>query len=221
MALRDARCEVASPAYWFGADWRLRPPGLRLTVLVGTLLVSGCADSLFYTQLNAPLRPLLPRPIAAVETFALKPPARAHTEVGLIQVIRFSNDGDLHEMIASLRARAAEIGCDAILITSIDRRAPSIQASCIVYNDPSAIESDGPGAPIANHEAPKPSSRLAVVGTSPGEVRTAPYLVAPLVTRLEPGQRVWVSSDATNGWRVVTLSDGRTGYIPDAAIRLE
>jgi hypothetical protein len=62
---------------------------------------------------------------------------------------------------------------------------------------------------------------LAVIGPSPGVVRTAPYRVAPPVTELPPAQRVQVSAVATNGWRVVMLPDGRVGYVEDAALRLE
>ena len=52
-------------------------------------------------------------------------------------------------------------------------------------------------------------------------MRTAPSAVAPLVIRLQTGARLSVSSNATNGWRVVLLSDGRLGYIDESTIRLK
>ena len=74
------------------------------------------------------------------------------------------------------------------------------------------------GAPTATQVGV--SMRWAVVA-SPGDVRTAPYLVAPILARMPPGQRVLVSADATNGWRLVAFPDGRTGYIQDAQALLE
>lgn len=77
-------------------------------------------------------------------------------------------------------------------------------------------------AASASTSTPAPvgvSMRLAVAG-APADVRSAPYLVAPVLTRLNPGQQVWVSHDATGGWRVVALPDGRTGYIQDAHVLL-
>ena len=208
--------------------WCQRPLGLRILVLVVPLLVPACADTIFYAPLSPPPRPLSPRPAEKVEVFAITPPTRPHTNLRLLQIVQgAANDHGIPEMIASLRQRAAEIGCDAILGTSIDNQAgrdhhPSIQAGCIVYKEAAASEGDHSSAPVApNREAAQPTSRLALVEAAPGEVRTAPHLIAPIVMRLESGQRVSVSSDATDGWRVVKLPDGRAGYIQDTAIRFE
>jgi len=104
------------------------------------------------------------RPVAAVEVFTITPPRRAHTDIGLLRVVGGKPPPSTHAdiglevpapvnaqdeaqgMIAALRERAAEIGCDAILVTHIDRpliwepwveyagaRLPSAQASCVVY----------------------------------------------------------------------------------------
>jgi hypothetical protein len=144
-------------------QFRVRP--IAAALLASSLLAAGC-DNIRYTRLNTPPRPLARRPVAAVEVFAVTPPRRPHTDVGLIQVIGakpppskhmdigidvvtpVTEEQETHEMIAALRRRAAEIGCDAIVVTSIDRPAdwqywldsgmshlPSVQASCVVYND--------------------------------------------------------------------------------------
>jgi hypothetical protein len=136
-----------------------------VVLLASSLLASGCADNIAYTRLNAPPRPLARRPVAAVEVFALRPPQRRYTDVGLIQVIGanpppskhldiglteaepVTGELEAYGMIGVLRERAAEIGCDAIVVTSIDRKldyqywlvqnpsnVPSVQASCVVYN---------------------------------------------------------------------------------------
>jgi hypothetical protein len=92
----------------------------------------------------------------------------------------------------------------------------------VVYEDRPTPETAQTGAPrVPAVQPPTRTSRLAVIGPSPGVVRTAPYRVAPPVTELPPAQRVQVSAVATNGWRVVMLPDGRVGYVEDAALRLE
>jgi hypothetical protein len=135
-----------------------------ILVVAGGLLAGGCADNVGFTPLNTPPRALAPRPVDAVEVFAVSGPRRAHTDIGLIEVIGatpppsthteigfdvahpVSDVEETHQMIAQLRKRAAQIGCDAIVVTSIDRpqawvatdtyayRLPSVQASCVVYN---------------------------------------------------------------------------------------
>jgi hypothetical protein len=54
-------------------------------------------------------------------------------------------------MVADARLRAATMGCDAILINSIDRRrgkynTMSVQAGCVVYTEPPHAERP-PSAP--------------------------------------------------------------------------
>jgi hypothetical protein len=136
-------------------------------LLTGSLLAAGCAaENVGYTPLNPPPRRMSARPAAAVEVFTITPPRRAHTDIGLLRVVGVKPPPSTHtdigfdvpepvsprdegqEMIAALRERAARIGCDAILVTHIDRplvwepwveyagaRLPSAQASCVVYND--------------------------------------------------------------------------------------
>jgi hypothetical protein len=120
----------------------------RVLGLLGLLLASGCADRFLYTPLLPPPRPMVRRPAAAVELLVVTPPARPHTNVGLMQEVAGSNrwDESATEMIGNLRERAGALGCDAVLIMAIDRRigqhhAQSVQASCIVYNDAAPVSS--------------------------------------------------------------------------------
>jgi hypothetical protein len=193
-------------------------------VLGGAPLLFGCANAVYYTQLQPAPRVLKPHAPEDLEILAVTPPSRPHRDIGLFQVVQ--SDADNQDAMTTLRARAAAKGCDAITITSIDHRknryqSPNIQASCVVYEQPATAEPEPIPAPLPPTPDVPPSSRPASVGASPGEVRTAPFRVAPLVLRLDPGQRVRVSIDGTNGWRAVILPDGRAGYIEDRAIRLE
>jgi hypothetical protein len=113
--------------------------------LAGSL--SGCAHhAVHYTPLFAPPHPLAPRPVEKVELYLATPPARPHVDVGMLQVEMYAFPNDktapaiVQQMFALLKQKAAQVGCDAVLVTSIDRHAsrhhsPSVQASCVVYND--------------------------------------------------------------------------------------
>jgi hypothetical protein len=59
-------------------------------------------------------------------------------------------------------------------------------------------------------------AETAVVASPAAEVRTAPHDVAPQLATLARGERVSVTDQAASGWRVVTLADGRRGYVEDA-----
>jgi hypothetical protein len=198
---------------------------------------AGCAGTLFYTPLVSSPRPLPPRAIEDVEVFAVSPPPRPLVNLGLFQLIAGIDDASIQAMVARIRSDAAARGCDAILITSVDHyrsqnHSPSIQASCVVYTDAGSAGNPGnpmlpgsrsaasaPPATPPGGEAPK-SWVAATVGATAAEVRTAPFLVAPLLTTLVPGQSVSVSASATDGWRHAMLPDGRLGYVLDAAVRL-
>ncbi len=116
--------------------------------LVGVLLIGGCADSVSYTHLAEPPRPLQSRPVQDVEVLNISPPARPHRNVGVLQAVSGRLLAfDPPRLIGKLRDQAARLGCDALLITSIDRRetryeGPSIEGSCVVYD-----EAQGPSGP--------------------------------------------------------------------------
>ncbi len=149
---------------------RVRARTAAIFLLAGSAFAAGCAtDNVGYVPLNPPPRRMSARPVAAVAVFTVTPPRRPHTDIGLLRVVGGNPPPSTHtdvgfdepqpvsaydeaqEMIAALRQRAARIGCDAILVTHIDRplvwepwidyagaRLPSAQASCVVYNDSAA-----------------------------------------------------------------------------------
>ena len=104
-------------------------------------LMSGCLNMVMYTETSQPPRALPPRAVGSVQVFTLTPPPQPHTVIGIIQAsppTAFPADGSVHGLLASARTRAAQLGCDAILISSIDQgwgrhQSTSVQAGCVVF----------------------------------------------------------------------------------------
>jgi len=124
---------------------------LRLGFGLGGLVLAGCATFVEATALNPPPRALTPRPPESVEIFASSPPARPYVDVASLDVhqTEYSAGGEAL-MLETLRARAGEMGCDALFITGTSRHegdpdlffldpdSRSVHATCIVYPDPAA-----------------------------------------------------------------------------------
>ena len=91
---------------------------LALPSLSALLLAAACGTSIHTTPLNASPRPMAPRPIEDVELYTSGPPAAAHVDVALIEVEEASqwSTADTAEVIHDLRQRAAELGCDAVVV---------------------------------------------------------------------------------------------------------
>ena len=122
--------------------------GLGIGALAIAAVLSGCANVTYYTQTADPPRALAPRTVESVEVFTLSPPTRAHTIVGIIQSqpVPFPKDASVHGLLVSARTRAAQLGCDAILISSIDRlggehHSGSVQAGCVVFTTAPSVAS--------------------------------------------------------------------------------
>lgn len=83
-----------------------------------------------YTPLNEPPRRLAPRSPATVEVYASARPPRPGVEVGLIEIEQQSPaSGGTPEMVDKVRRRAAEIGCDAVLLSEPTDRVQSYSGS--------------------------------------------------------------------------------------------
>lgn len=75
----------------------------------------------------------------------------------------------------------------------------------------------GSAGPVGSSAVLHPGVVLA-----PGaEVRTAPYLVSPLLLNLRAGDLLSLSDRVNDGWRRVQIPDGRTGYVQDTQVRIE
>ena len=116
---------------------------------------AGCEDSISYAHIGAPSPELVARPVESVEVFLGTPPTRPHRNLGVLQVARgtFSPDRSMDDTVQLARATAARMGCEAILVTSIDmiagrNRPRNVQANCIVYTaPPGAGATSGPCPP--------------------------------------------------------------------------
>jgi hypothetical protein len=115
----------------------------------------GCGSSTAVetTALHQPPRPLVSRPPEVIEIFSDGPPAEPHVDVALFAVERTREPDvqDADSMIWSVRQRAGEIGCDAVVLESpslhvgadtntarelAERDVDQLLASCIVYRQP-------------------------------------------------------------------------------------
>jgi hypothetical protein len=112
------------------------------------VLLSACGTFTETTFLNAPPRPLPPRPAESVQVFSAGPPSIPHVDVALIEArqTRSLNEQGTDLMIQRLREQAGAIGCDAIVLGGladhqgsrdswVDPGATIRQATCIVYAD--------------------------------------------------------------------------------------
>jgi hypothetical protein len=136
-----------------GSSARIMLVKVDFAFVVSVLVLGGCGTFVQATALNAPPRPLNPRPAAAVEVYSSSPPAQAHVDVALIQADQINGmNAELPEMIAKIREKAGQMGCDAIFISGASERAGAggdahlidpgshlLMATCIAYLEPVPI----------------------------------------------------------------------------------
>jgi hypothetical protein len=86
----------------------------------------------------------------------------------------------------------------------------------------SALEpsTEAQSAPPPHPPTPVVTRSASVVAPS-AELRSAPFIVAPVVVVLAHGQHLFVDPTPNAGWRFATLSDGRAGYVQDAQIKVD
>jgi hypothetical protein len=129
------------------------PVKVDFAFAVGALVLGGCGTFVEATALNAPPRTLSPRAADAVEVYSSSPPAKPHVDVALIQADQINGmQVELPEMIAKLREKAGQMGCDAIFISGESERAGApgdahlfdpgshqLLATCVAYLEPTPI----------------------------------------------------------------------------------
>jgi hypothetical protein len=118
------------------------------SVTIACIAVAGCGVQVEYTQLNAAPLPMKSRAPESVEVYVGNAPARPHVDVGLLEVEEQSGFGPgTQALVDSLRDRAAEIGCDALVIGGVSSKVSEVEsllfdhnanrkalhASCVVY----------------------------------------------------------------------------------------
>lgn len=117
-----------------------------------TIWALGCGTFVYATPLEAPPRQLVPRPVESVQVLIGVLPSLAHVNVAILEVKQddgFNRQGRSY-IVARLREKAAELGCDAIFVRGatesagvmavntgvLDPDAQKLVARCIVYSRP-------------------------------------------------------------------------------------
>ena len=80
------------------------------------LALAGCGITTTTIPINTPPHSMYAHQDGSLDVFASAPPARPHVDVALIHVSR-STSGPDAQLFAALRARALELGCDALMVT--------------------------------------------------------------------------------------------------------
>jgi hypothetical protein len=92
-------------------------PSLLAPLLGACVATYGTSVDATFTSTNRPPRPLKARAFDSVEIYTTSSPPRPYAEVGLLRAIERGNVGPQDWAIASMRTKAAEVGCDGIIIT--------------------------------------------------------------------------------------------------------
>ena len=163
-ALSGDRCESQTTREV--TPGRVRAAGARAAPLAAVIAswVLGCGTYVTATPINPAPRPLVPRSPDSVEVFASGAPSEPFVDIALLEVTQhegFNRQG-LDYIIEQLRARAGELGCDAVFIKGMDEHlgdddalaildpdATQLFASCLVYvrQPPAATEKQTSSSP--------------------------------------------------------------------------
>ena len=91
-----------------------------MRTLATTLLLTalGCGTTTHFVPTNPSPTQLTPRPPTSVRIYATEAPTSRYVEVGLLQARQSSNlsGHKLPDIISAMRARAAKVGCDGIIL---------------------------------------------------------------------------------------------------------
>ncbi len=137
-----------------------RPHHAGIVLLLMTLLLAGCIRTT-RVMLAEPL-PALPTSVVQVFT---SPPAQPYREIARIETesgIGFGTQGQTDAAIARLRAKAAEVGADGVILIGLDTvRSPvSVGIGGASYGSHVGV-SGGIGIPTAQRRAAGIAIRLA------------------------------------------------------------
>jgi len=138
------------------------------------LFVTGCGTAVATTVINPSPRRMTSRPPETVEIFSSGPPRRPYVDVAFLEAEQETSMSSDHtaEFIIHLRLRAAEMGCDGLVLGGVTHSADvvtsvladvnsskkGITATCIVYLPPAvaARRSTMPPPPAAPPPAAPP-----------------------------------------------------------------
>jgi hypothetical protein len=134
--------------------------------LPASCLALACGTSIQYSPMNNPPHAMQPRPPEAVQVFMESRPKEDFVEVGLFEAQARASGlaaDDRAEVLAKMRERAGEMGCDGLIIAGSDDKVegyvshgegstttyPGYRASCIVFTGAPAPAAPPPVAPAA------------------------------------------------------------------------
>lgn len=98
------------------------------------LLCAACGVDISYTQTNAPPRAMVPRAPEAVEVFRIPPNDRPFVETGILDETGYWGGGT-ENADRLLRRKAAEVGCDALVIQGYVQGGARYRAICLAYKN--------------------------------------------------------------------------------------
>jgi hypothetical protein len=110
---------------------------MSVRYLSALVLLCACAPSIAFVKTNRSPRELASRPVSEVEVYRTTVPDRPYAEVGIVTAETSAADSSgtpwasMPTMIEALRTRAAQEGCDAIVLGPSGSYA--YQATCVVF----------------------------------------------------------------------------------------
>lgn len=160
----------------------------RLLTVVAFVPLVACGHKLQYSALNPPPRPLSPRAPDSVEVFMSARPTRPFVDVGLFEIEQMTpGSGGTDAMIAKVRARAANLGCDALIIGEPSERVQSVTGQHF-----GTVQSQGPS--YGTYQGMSSSSVNVVRGH---RAVCAVYTDAPATTQVSGAVRLGQSTPAS------------------------
>jgi hypothetical protein len=119
-----------------------RRRALWLLALAVAAPLAGCGTYTNFTPINSPPHELTSRPSSRVQVFASGRPRRPYVDVAVIQVEQTHglNEQGAQLMIDSIRAQAAALGCDAVVLGGITDHAGARSGSALALLDPGSTK---------------------------------------------------------------------------------
>jgi hypothetical protein len=142
---------------------------LRLASAIVALLLSACGTSVSETYVNDPPATMVPRSHRSVRIYASGPPARPHMDVAILEVVQDHglNEQGLDIMLDHLRARAAQMGCDGVVVGGIRERDGVPPGNAFYLLDPGATTLHGTCIVFTSKPSPPAPSRPAMAAPPP------------------------------------------------------
>lgn len=118
---------------------------LACCLWLSLVLLGGCAPRARFIPTNPAPRQLRPRTPLGVQLFTGSKPTLRYLEIGLVEAL--STNHDTQELLQALRRKAAQVGCDAVIVVTVPtftktdftgerHRYYGFRGTCVVYLKP-------------------------------------------------------------------------------------